>query len=61
MPKSSKLTSTKKRVKVKDLSATEKKMSGKDMKKVRGGITKTGTGTMVLSNANVIKTSGGDK
>jgi len=29
--------SSKKRVKVKDLQAGEKKVSGKDMKKVRGG------------------------
>lgn len=37
MPKSTKLKSTKKRVKVKDMSASEKKLSGKEMKKVKGG------------------------
>lgn len=37
MAKSSKLTSTKKRVKIKDLPAAKKKISGKAMKKVKGG------------------------
>jgi ribosomal protein S1 len=38
MATSKKLNSTKKRVKVKDLPAEEKKMSGKEMKKVKGGM-----------------------
>lgn len=38
MPKSTKSTKTSKsRVKVKDLSNSEKKLTGKDMKKVKGG------------------------
>jgi len=37
MIKSSKLKSTKKRVKVKNISAGEKKLGGKQMKKVKGG------------------------
>jgi hypothetical protein len=36
-----KLKSTKKRVKVKDLPAGEKKMSKKEMEKVKGGLTVT--------------------
>lgn len=39
MPKSSTTKSAKKRVNIKDMPAKEKKMSKKDMKKVKGGIT----------------------
>lgn len=45
--KSGKLKSTKKRVKVKDLPADEKKLTGKDMKKVKGGLTVTMQDVMV--------------
>ncbi|MBC7909919.1 MAG: hypothetical protein H7Y30_05435 [Pyrinomonadaceae bacterium] len=38
MPKSSATKSTKKRVNVKDLPAAEKKLSEKQMKKVKGGM-----------------------
>ncbi len=38
MAKSTKLTSTKKRVKIKELPAAQKKMSSKAMKKVKGGL-----------------------
>jgi hypothetical protein len=52
MPKSSKSKSAKKRVKVKDLSAAEKKMPRKDLKKVKGG-----EGTHVLYQDVVIPTN----
>lgn len=58
MPKSSKLKTTKKRVKVKELPETEKKMSGKDMKKVKGGYTVVMQDVMVTGNTPK-KTGGG--
>ncbi|HEY9283496.1 MAG TPA: hypothetical protein VIP46_08585 [Pyrinomonadaceae bacterium] len=41
--------SGKKRAQVKDLPKKEKKLSAADMKKVKGGLTKTGSGTLTLS------------
>lgn len=41
--------SGKKRAQVKDLPKKEKKLSAADMKQVKGGLTKTGSGTLTLS------------
>lgn len=60
MPKDGTARSAKKRVNVKDLPASEKKLTGKQMKKVKGGVSKTGTGTMILSGNNVRSTKTGD-
>lgn len=44
--------SGKKRTQVKDLPKKEEKLSAADMKKVKGGLTKAGAGTLTLSGAN---------
>jgi hypothetical protein len=56
MAQNSKTKSTKKRVKVQDLNTTEKKMSAKEMKKVKGGlpaVQKTADGSVRIGDGSV--------
>lgn len=56
MPKSSAARGAKKRVKVKDLAAPEKKMSAREMKKVKGGlpaVQRTGDGSVRTGKGQV--------
>jgi len=53
MPQSSKSQSGKKRTTVKDLPTREKKLTKKDAKKIKGGLTKEGFGTLARKKVTV--------